>query len=1738
MTMRLLAATLACAALGAADFAWIEGESPTVRPTLPEGLPEGAVKYGDAWGLSRIMSDGRLLHVNVGDGDVAKHLPDGLTFGYDLQVPGGKQEVWARIGYEWVRSPIRWRIAGGAWQDFGVDQVTRDVQQIQTWNELAWARLGEIDVPAGTVRIEVQWIRPERTEKDKVKVERILGMLDALCVAKAGTFRPSGKWKPGEDHRGEAEKAADALVFKLPEGAAGGERSAVVLDGAWQMADWEEDVAPGAEPEGRLLGVAALPDLAAQRWFALRVPGDRNAQHPERVFQHRLLARCRVDVPQGFAGRSFRLEFQRFNTIASVFVNGVACGWSKDHSTAWQVDVSKAVKPGQINEIVVAVKDRYYSLNAARDRGSKRGWLGLRNTPNGFLSDNQGVCAMHDLPVAADSTVGFAEPVTLVAAGSAYVADAFVKTSVAEKRIAVETTIANPGAARTVTVALSAVPWSKAGGEAKPAKMLKPVEVQLAAGESKTVEIAEAWGDAKLWWPDDVNLYDLVATVSEGGRPIDVSRARFGFREWSWDSHVFKLNGVKWQVYGDIDANFDPRKQAEQSRQSGQNTLRLWANGGLGGLTRQATLAYCDESGLIVRSCGTLDGQLANYGGGLVEEVEVDGKKVRRAKASLVENWKSQLAAWVKAERNHPSILIWSVENEVTYINAANLGMSDQFEPAVSDAIRNVVMKVDPTRPAMVDGGNALKDESLPVNGGHYTEMYNLHWRDLPDASYGRDHWYTPESKSRGIWRYVPDRPIFKGEVFFASGYSTDQFATIGGERCFIGIGEVGDGMRRLGMIFNEGWRWSEVAAWQHWLGGGFGRYWNGWQPVAVLCRQWNTVFGAGQQVERTLKVFNNTSKSSPITAAWEVTVDGKRIAGEQREFALAPGSEQEWKISFTLPKAAKAVGGSMVLSATRAGAQIYRDERGIRVLVPALVAKPKLKAAELAVWDPKGAVAAHLTARGIPFTATKAIDDIPASAKVLIVGPDAIPRERMSDPLWYERAVAGLKVLVLDQRFPLRYRALPADIEPLDDKPSVWAQMQAKASGAEAELRGRYGFMEDVSHAAFAGLEQDDFFTWGSDHVVYRNPYRKGTTGYRSLFQCEQGLAGTALAECQAGDGLMLLSQLAIGEKIASEAVAQQLFGQLLDYAADYAPVRRQVQVVGGPAIANAIKAVGVQHRAAADPLAAIAADGIAVIEGTAANLKALAAKADAVRAWCAKGNWLMIWGVGPDGIADFNAIARTQHVLRPFSQERVLMAVPSDPLTAGLTLRDVVMDTGKQMYPWMALKTPDADEFSHVVDHTDIAPFCEFPSPTAMGKSSDANPGADHWPRNMVNGFTSADNWCFCYTIIMDRGHKTKWTLTLPKEEEIIALKIQPSRLYHPITRMNLYFDDDATPVPVELRVDPSVQEVAIPGRKAKRVTMEVAQWAERGDANIVVIDNLWLMVKRPDDYLKRVKPLLNIGGLMRYDEGRGGIVLNQLKLVEREVNPVNQDKKGNIVKTILSNLGAVFAGQKTIVAGSRLKYDAIALPVESCTAYLGRDKQPAWWEGQVDMSGLPVGEQVFAGVRYLLPKFTTSPVPTAYMLRGRGGTVQKDRIENLPVGRKADALFLLHTFKGDRGDLPRHANMMRERRAQGQDPGEFPTVLTYRVRYADGVTTDVPVRWSRDIGHWLAAEPVDMPNAGVAWAGQAGADGQRPVVYSMQWNNPRSDIEITAIDVVAGEEKWGSAVFFAVTAATQAK
>jgi beta-galactosidase len=130
----------------------------------------------------------------------------------------------------------------------------------------------------------------------------------------------------------------------------------------------------------------------------------------------------------------------------------------------------------------------------------------------------------------------------------------------------------------------------------------------------------------------------------------------------------------------------------------------------------------------------------------------------------------------------------------------------------------------------------------------------------------------------------------------------------------------------------------------------------------------------------------------------------------------------------------------------------------------------------------------------------------------------------------------------------------------------------------------------------------------------------------------------------------------------------------------------------------------------------------------------------------------------------------------------------------------------------------------------------------------------------------------------------------------------------------------------------------------------------------------------------------------------------------------------------------------------------------------------------------------------------------------------------VRGIPIGRKADALFFLHTARLD----ARMNDQDRKEKRRYE-------MLRYVVTYADGQTADIPIYAEIDIEEFKQKEPKATPGAQIAWTKPYEGTGFSAVVYSKQWNNPRPDVEIKSIDVVYGAQKRGVPALIAVTAAS---
>lgn len=1686
------------------DFVWLEAE--TASGNLPLKT--------SGWGNAQFLSGGTWLHISIDADKIDKELPaNGALLNYKFNIQsGGQHEIWNRVGFEFVRSPFEWRVDGGAWNTASPDDLTSDLMELAQWSEVGWLKLGARDLKAGDHTLD---IRLSATKNSKNETQRVLYASDALVVS-SGEFVPDGANKPGAYVPTKADTDAAKQVFELPAPKTQDARSVVALEGQWEVARDDEQLI-------KAVAAPMVPTRALSAWKAIAVPSDKNTSRPDLLFAHRLWYRTRVRVPANQVGRSFFIRFPLNSLNTSVFVNGRECGFNPNPLAPFQIDVSKAVKEGE-NEILVGIRDVWYgrTFNPKNPMKLRRTF----NTPLSYFG--QGFQDL-DYPVWNNPKSGLLEPPVFTSVGTIYSSDIFAKPSVQNKQLGLEITLNNP----TNAPVAGEIAWSALDDKSgEVVKTFAPKAFSLAANERQTLDLSESWTDPKLWWPDAPQMYRLRATIRVGGQALDTHEVAFGFREWSASGTKFLLNGVNWPQWADLSPSGATIEQwVADYKAKNQRTMRVMNPGQNNetrnwGLPQEQMFDFMDRNGVNIRRNGLLDGQVIGYA---FSESDPDLKAQNggsEMKVALMNHARDQFAQLIRAERNHPSINVWSFDNEFIYINLINLlgdsPLMDEYERKFSEMVGDW-SKVDATRFFMSDGGGATKAQTLPVHGNHY--VFDSKDARYPNLAYEAN----PEGGSRGRWPWDKKRPRFIGEDFFATGINPADYAQWGGESAFLSKAAARPASDFVFNMLMQGYRWAGQGAWHFWSGTSENlNGWNSMKERAVFVRQYDQTFGSSQKVKRTFGIFNDTHFIDPISFKRTILVNNKSVWTKTSVHPIEAGSESKFDELIPMPVVAARTEAQLVLALSVGGKEVFRDLKPMSILpmvgAPAKIAatktarietranaqqKPAATTTSLFVFDPGGKIAAFLKNNNTKFMPLNSLNALPSAGKTLVIGPDAISSAESTSSALAAWASSGRAVIVLDQKNPLRFQALTAQL----------ATVSSSAT-ENIETNGQIAFPEDGNHPAMRGLREGDFRGWGESGEVYRNAYLKPAQGARSLVQVGPRLAQSALVEVPTGKGLMILSQLDIGDNLQSNVVAQQLLSNLLVYAASYKQEFRPVALVasGNAQLSKVADAIGLTFDPNDDPLAAIGDPKIklAIVTASPANLKILAANTVKINAFTARGGYLVFHGLTPEGLGDYNKIVGFDHMIRPMQRERVSFPPVKDPLMAGLTLGDVVLLSGERIFGWTSDEYTVSDMFSHIVDFDDVAPFA---------KSS-------FWAWDKItNGFVGSDGWPLIINWELPKNAGGAFTpalvpFTLPKPQTIKEFTWIGNKNYWLPTKVSLSMDGAKQLFDVPANDEP--QQLAITSPKsAQQFALAIEGWQQKPDVKpLIGIDNIFLKAERPAGFYSRVKPLLNIGGLMRYPRGAGGIVLCNLLFKDSEAVPVNAQKKRAIFSTLLRNLNAPFAGDKTIIAGA-LNYTPIdfGLFPQKLTQY--RTDRGWFGDKNFTFNGLPTGQQLFGGVLYNVFDFPTSPVPTAIMLGGNGiPNNAPPEVKDIPINRKADALFFLHTA---RMDARRNNDEIRDNKRY--------EMARYTVNYADGQSVQIPLFAEIDIDSYRQETPRALPGAQTAWTSKFPGSNEFAVAYSKQWNNPRPDVEIKSVDFSYGpdDQKRGVPVLLAITAAT---
>lgn len=178
----------------------------------------------------------------------------------------------------------------------------------------------------------------------------------------------------------------------------------------------------------------------------------------------------------------------------------------------------------------------------------------------------------------------------------------------------------------------------------------------------------------ELWSLDNPYLYTVRTTVWRDGKVIDETETRAGIRSLTFDSDKgFALNDEFMKIKG-VCIHHDAgclgaavpkevwRRRLMQLKEIGCNAIRMSHN-------PQASCVYdlCDELGLLVKDEAFDEWE---YPKKKWIEGWNKGEPLFQGSASYFREWgKRDLADMIRRDRNHPSIIMWSIGNEVDYPN-------------------------------------------------------------------------------------------------------------------------------------------------------------------------------------------------------------------------------------------------------------------------------------------------------------------------------------------------------------------------------------------------------------------------------------------------------------------------------------------------------------------------------------------------------------------------------------------------------------------------------------------------------------------------------------------------------------------------------------------------------------------------------------------------------------------------------------------------------------------------------------------------------------------------------------------------------------------------------------------------------------------------------------------------------------------------------------------------------------
>jgi beta-galactosidase len=427
------------------------------------------------------------------------------------------------------------------------------------------------------------------------------------------------------------------------------------------------------------------------------------------------------DVPSEWDGRPIFLTFDGVNSFFYLWINGQKVGLGKDSRTPVEFNVTRFVKPGKN---LIAVENFRWS--------------------DGSYLECQDFWRLS----------GIYRDVYLWAAPLQHVRDLEVKTELdaqyADAQLLVTASITN-AAGREATITPVVSLCDAAGNELLPAS--DPKAITLAAGGERSCAFAFAVRSPRKWSAETPNLYRLLLTLKdEQGKTVESVPVRVGFRKVELKNGDLLVNGRRILVKGVNRHEHDPYLGQAITLDSMLKDIRLMKQNNIN-LVRAChypnqPLWYdlCDQFGLYV-----------------IDEanIECHGDQSLTRKPEWLAAYMDRTVRMVERDKNHPSIIIWSVGNEngpgmnleatSAWMKRRDPGRLVHSCEAGEAAWTDIVCPMYPNPKNLAK--YAAKEQSRPYIMCEYAHAMGNSTGDL--WSYWRQIYKLPHLQGGSIWDWV-----------------------------------------------------------------------------------------------------------------------------------------------------------------------------------------------------------------------------------------------------------------------------------------------------------------------------------------------------------------------------------------------------------------------------------------------------------------------------------------------------------------------------------------------------------------------------------------------------------------------------------------------------------------------------------------------------------------------------------------------------------------------------------------------------------------------------------------------------------------------------------------------------------------------------------------------------------------------------------------------------------------------